>query len=267
VLVVVAVLLALVALAWIFQRRLIYLPDNDSVSPAEEYIEGARDVTLSTSDGLDLAGWHIAPRSSDRDTTIVVANGNAGNRSGRAPLARALSAEGFTVVLFDYRGYGGNPGSPSEEGLALDVRAARRFVVEDLETPPERIFYFGESIGTGVVTELATEHPPGAMLLRSPFVDLAAVGRVHYPFLPVGLLLWDRYPVAAHIAEVEVPVTVVYGTDDAIVPPDQSRLVAAAGGAVETVAIEGAGHNDRVMLDGPELVAAVLALADRAADP
>jgi pimeloyl-ACP methyl ester carboxylesterase len=167
------------------------------------------------------------------------------------------------VLLFDYRGYGGNPGHPSEEGLALDVRAAHRFLV-DQGVAEDRLLYFGESLGAGVVTELATEHPPAGLVLRSPFTDLAAVGRVHYPFLPVGALLRDRYPVVEHIGRVNVPTTVVYGSSDGIVPPEQSRAVAeAAAGQTTLVEIEGADHNDLALLNGRELIDAVVDLASR----
>jgi pimeloyl-ACP methyl ester carboxylesterase len=110
------------------------------------------------------------------------------------------------------------------------------------------------------VTELATEHPPAALVLRSPFPDLATVGRVHYPFLPVRLLLRDRYPLAEQLARVDVPTTIVYGADDAIVPAQLSRAVAAAAaGPTRLVEIEHTDHNDRALLDGPELIAAVVA--------
>jgi len=161
------------------------------------------------------------------------------------------------VLLFDYRGYGGNPGRPSEAGLALDVRAARRFLVEEAGVPPERLVYYGESLGAAVVAELATEHPPAGLVLRSPFVDLAAVGERHYPFLPVRALLRDRFPTAEHVARVAAPVTVVWGSADAMVPAEQSRAVAAAGHA-RTVVVDGADHNDRVLLDGDALVRAVV---------
>jgi alpha-beta hydrolase superfamily lysophospholipase len=85
-------------------------------------------------------------------------------------LARALARAGLAVLLFDYRGYGGNPGRPSEQGLACDVRAARRFLVEEAEVAPARLLYYGESLGAAVVTERATEHPPAGLVLRSPFV-------------------------------------------------------------------------------------------------
>jgi len=247
----------------VFQRSLIYLPSQDPVPPAHEVIDGARDVILETSDGLDLHAWFIPAGASGNGFTVLVANGNAGDRSLRSPLARALAERGFAILLFDYRGYGGNPGSPSEEGLARDARAAYRFLIAR-GVPDERVLYYGESLGAAVVTELATEHPPAGLVLRSPFTDLAAVGQVHYPFLPVRLLLRDRYPVVEHVQRVNVPTAVVYGTGDSIVPPEQSRAVAQAAGAATTIVeVEGAGHNDLVLLNGRELIEAVVGLAAR----
>jgi fermentation-respiration switch protein FrsA (DUF1100 family) len=253
------------ALLWGLQRRLIYLPSPGPVSPVGQMLPGARPVSLKTSDGLELGAWFLPAAEGSRNAAVLVANGNAGNRAARAPLAKALAAEGISVLLFDYRGYGGNPGSPTADGLALDVRAAYRFLIHEARIDPDSLIYFGESLGAAVVTELATEHPPGALVLRSPFVDLASVGRVHYPFLPVGALLKDRYPVADQIARVEVPTTVVYGSADSIVPPEQSIAVArAAGGPARTVTLDGVDHNDRALLDGRVLVEAVLDTARRA---
>jgi fermentation-respiration switch protein FrsA (DUF1100 family) len=250
---------------WGLQRRLIYFPASSRVPPASEALPGAREVRLDTADGLRLGAWFLPARTPERDVVVLVAHGNGGDRSLRAPLAVALSEVGLSVLLFDYRGYGGNPGSPTEDGLALDVRAARRFLVEQAGVGPERLLYFGESLGAAVVTELAIEHPPAGLLLRSPFVDLASVGRVHYPYLPVGTLLRDRYPVARQLARVSVPTTVVYGTEDSIVPPAQSRAVAAAaGGPTRVVTVRGADHNDPALVDGADLIQATVELADRA---
>ena len=254
----------LLSLAWAFQRHLIYLPSTAAVPPATTVIPAGRDVVLHTSDGLELGAWFIPASEPDRGFTVLVANGNAGNRAARAPLARALAEEGLSVLLFDYRGYGANPGSPTEDGLARDARAARTFLVEEGGVSPTRLLYFGESLGAGVVTELASEHPPAGALLRSPFVDLATVGEVHYRFLPVKSLLRDKYPLVEHLADVKVPATVVYGTEDSIVPPDQSRAVAAAAPLLaELVEVVGADHNDPALLDGDQLVAAVVALCER----
>jgi uncharacterized protein len=194
----------------------------------------------------------------------LVLPGNAGNRHARAPLATALHARGLGVLLLDYRGYGGNPGRPSEDGLARDARAARRHLLESEGVDPADLVYYGESIGAAVAAGLAVEHPPAGMVLRSPFTSLTDVAGVHYPFLPVDRLLRDRFEVAEHVAQIEVPTIVVLGTADGIVPATQSRAVAeAAAGPVELVEVPGADHNDRVLLDGPELVDAIERIATR----
>jgi uncharacterized protein len=258
-----AVVGVLLAGMWAFQRSLIYYPSRGPVPHAEEVIDGARDVILETSDGLHLGAWFVPARAPAHGFTLLVANGNAGDRSLRSPLAEALAEEGFAVLLFDYRGFGGNPGHPSEEGLARDARAAYRFLIEE-GIPADQLLYYGESLGAAVVTELATEHPPAGLVLRSPFTDLATVGQIHYPYLPVRALLRDRYPVVEHISRLNVPTTVVYGTRDSIVPPEQSRAVAeAAEDGTTIVEVKGAGHNDLALLNGRELIAAILGLATR----
>ncbi|GAA0911310.1 alpha/beta hydrolase [Nonomuraea longicatena] len=251
VLVTVVVAVVLLGLLWVVQRKLIYLPDPSPVPAAASVLPGGRDVGFTTSDGLRLGAWYVPGR---RAVTVLVTGGNAGNRLDRAPLAAALAREGFAVLLMDYRGYGGNPGSPSEEGLLRDARAARDFLDGE-------VLYFGESLGAAVATALAAERPPAGLLLRSPFTELADAGRHAYPFLPVRLLLRDRFPVRDRLATLRVPITIVYGTADTIIPPAMSRAAAPPGARLVEVA--GAGHNDRVMLDGPQLIAAVNALADR----
>lgn len=262
--IVVGVLL-LFGVLFVFQDRLVYFPDPSGVGRADEAVPGARDVSFQTSDGLRLGAWFVpAAPGSDLRMAVLVAHGNGGNRAHRAPLAAALARAGFSVLLFDYRGYGGNPGSPSEEGLDRDARAAVAALAAQPAIRADRVLYFGESLGAAVVTRLGTERPPTGLLLRSPFADLASVGERRLPFLPVRLLLRDRYPVVDQIARVPAPTTVVYGTRDSLVPPEQSRRVA---GAAEfpawTVAVEGADHNDRVLLDGPQLIQATVDLARR----
>lgn len=266
------VVILLLGLVWGFQRSLIYLPDTSAAPPAATaFPQGQapppRDLTLHTDDGLELKAWFVpAADEADRGVTVLAAPGNAGHRESRVPFADALREAGFSVLLVDYRGYGGNPGRPTEEGLALDARAAVQALQDELGVAPERTLYFGESLGTGVVVELAQAHPPAGLVLRSPFPDLAEVGARHYPFLPVHTLLWDRYPTLERIAGTDVPTTVIYGESDSIIPPELSRAVAGnAAELYEEVEIPGADHNDTAMFIGTELLAAVERLADHAA--
>lgn len=269
VLVLVGALLAGVALLWTGQRRLIFQPDSTPVPAAARLLDGAVDATLSTEDGLDLRALYVAAPT-PRDpagcrTTVLIATGNAGNRAGRVPLARALRGAGFGVLLLDYRGYGGNPGDPTEAGLAADARAAHSFLTGEAGLAPDELIYLGESLGGAVVTRLATDHPPAGLLLRSPFTELADVAERQFPFLPVRWLLRDRFPVADLTVGIDVPTTVVYGTEDTLVPPELSLAVAArSAGAVSVVPIEGADHNDPALTHGPDLIAAAVDLAKRA---
>ena len=244
----------------LLQRRLIYFPDSARVPPAGEVIKGARDVTLRTSDGLALGAWYVpAASASDLDMAVLVAPGNGGNRSGRAGLAAELSRRGLDVLLLDYRCYGGNPGSPSEDGLVRDAMAAALFL-EDQGYPAARTIYFGESLGSGVVAALQAQRPPAGMVLRSPFTELADVGAHHYPWLPVRILLRDRFETTSLLSGSAVPVTVIYGDRDSVVPSALSAEVAdEATTLVERVVIPGADHNDAVMF-GPRVADAVARL-------
>lgn len=243
------------------QRSLIYLPDRGDLPPAATVLPGARDVTLSTSDDVPLGAWFLPP-SGTCGAAVLVAHGNGGNRGDRVGLAKALGARGFGVLLFDYRGYGENPGSPSEAGLARDVRAAREF----LAGTGEPIVYLGESLGTGVVSELALTDPPAALVLRSPFTSLADAGRAAYR-IPVGWLLRDRYPVRDNVSRLGGPIAVVYGDRDTVVPTAQSRVVAQtardAGADVLEVEVPGANHNAPELTEGGALIDAVVEVARR----
>src|SRR5215510_7682411 len=209
--------LVVIALAWLLQRRLIYLAEPGQVPAAATTIHAGEDVAFDTADGLRLRGWFV-PATGHGSATVLVLGGNAGNRVARAPLAAELSRAGLSVLLVDYRGYGGNPGSPLEPGLLADARAARAYLAARGDVDPARLVYFGESLGAAVAVQLAVERPPMALVLRSPFTSLADVGRVHYPFLPVGLLLRDRYASIERVGGLRCPVLVLAGAGDGIVP-------------------------------------------------
>ena len=238
------------AVLWLFQRRLIYFPASE-VPPLLEILPGARIVTISTDDGLTLTGWFLAPPAPT--AAMLVLNGNAGSRADRAPLARALVDHGYEVLLFDYRGYGGNEGSPSEEGLALDAAAAFAALAEVATV--DRLILFGESLGAAVAARLAVESPPAALVLRSPFSSLEAVAAVHYPYLPARRLLRDRYDTLEPVRMITAPVLVVAGSADRIVPTHLSREVyEAASTDAHWALIDNADHNEPALSFGQPLM-------------
>lgn len=240
-----------------FQRQLIYFPDPTDPGAAGDTIAGAEDVRFTTSDGLDLEAWFVPPdQATDRGLAVLYAPGNGGNRASRAGIAGELSDRGLGVLLLDYRGFGGNPGSPSEDGLARDAKAAAE-ALEQLGHPPGRTILFGESIGSGVVARLLADlesagRPPAGAVLRSPFPDLAEVGAHHYPVLPVRALLRDRFAVEEHLRGSAVPVTVIRAEEDSVVPSRLSAQVAEiVPNLVEHLVLEGVDHNDPAMFGAP----------------
>lgn len=255
---------AVLALVWLGQRQLIYFPDTSSPSPDRSGLPGAEAVTFTTGDGLRLAAWFITGSGSSPRPTVVVFNGNAGHRGYRASLAAALRAHGLNVVLTDYRGYGGNPGAPTEQGLADDARAARAYLLSRPDVDPARLVFFGESLGAAVALRLAVEHPPSALILRSPFASMTLIGQHHYPMLPVRLLLRDRFASIERADQIRCPVLVIAGTRDSIVPIDHTRRLFDAIAAPKALVEVDADHNDEALLDGEEMIQAIVAFLVKA---
>lgn len=229
-------------------RRFIYFPDHRVPPRDPPGIEG-EGVTLHTADGLALSAWYL-PAGGGR--AAVLCNGNAGNRADRLPLSAGLQRRGLGVLSLDYRGYGGNPGTPGEEGLIADARAA----ADHLASRPgvSRLVYFGESLGAAVLIGLAERRPPAALVLRSPFTSLPDVARAHLPLLPGGMID-DRWDSIGRIASIDAPLLVLAGTADTVVPYGQSvHLFEAAPGPKRLVTFEGADHNDPVLTFGARLL-------------
>jgi fermentation-respiration switch protein FrsA (DUF1100 family) len=265
-LIVVGIALALLAYLYLTQRSMLYFPDSAGPSSALPP-GGAEALELETADGLRLGAWFLPATVGSIEgpgPAVLVFNGNAGDRSHRLPLAVALAERGYAVLLFDYRGYAGNAGSPSEEGLRADARAAAEALATRPEVDPERIAYFGESLGAAVAGGLATERPPAALVLRSPPPSIAEMGRHHYPYLPIiDALLMDRYPLVEQIGNVQAPLLVIVTETDEIVPARMSRRVfEAAGEPKRQVTVNAAHHNDPALLAGEEMVAVVVGFLD-----
>jgi uncharacterized protein len=262
----------IVVVIGLFQRRLIYLPQQaDSIPPrAAGFASGQiHDVSFTTDDGLTLHGWHLLPGGIACDTSaecdaqlkeaervVLYFPGNGYNRSVRASECRCFTDLGAHVFLFDYRGYGENPGSPSEALLASDARSVWEYAVRERGVLPARIIVYGESLGGAVATRLAAEHclaktPPGGLILCGTFSSLVDAGDAHYPWLPVRLLLIDRFPSVDRIGAVSCPVLHIHGDQDEIVPIDLARKLFAAvpeksasGVPKQFIEVAGGGHND-----------------------
>ena len=255
----VAAIGAVLTLFWTMQRRLMYFPAAYVPTPDEIGLMPVEPVTFETADGLELSGWFLAASGPSPRFTVLVFNGNAGNRADRGPLAAALHRHGMQVLLVDYRGYGGNPGTSSESGFAADGRAARAYLLDRSDVDASRLVYFGESLGAAVAVGLAVEHPSAALILRSPFTSMADVGQHHYPFLPVRLLLRDTFPSIDRINRIRSPLLVIAGERDRIVPIQQSRRLYEAASAPKTLVVfPEADHNDYELLAGDGMIQAIV---------
>lgn len=245
-----ALLAVVAALMLLFERRLIYFPTRDHDATPRALGLAHEEVDLRTEDGVRLHGWFL-PVAGSR-LTLLVCHGNAGNISHR--LDRALLAQAHLrtdVLLFDYRGYGKSDGVPDEEGTYRDARAAWRWLIAKGQSPG-RIVIFGESLGAAVALQLALDTEGAhALVLESPFASVPEMARAVYPFLPVWPLVRTRYDNLGKVKRLRVPLLVLHGERDDIVPFAQGRGVFdAAPEPKRFFAIPGAAHNDTYVVGG-----------------
>ena len=236
--------LALAAGMYLFQRSFMYFPDPSPALAADYQLEGFTTTTLTAADGTALTAW--IHKAKEGMQTIVYFHGNAGHLGYRAEKFRSFAAAGFGLVAVSYRGYGGSEGSPSQPGLYSDAAAALTYAREVLKIPEHSLILYGESLGTGIATYLATKHPDIALLvLEAPYRSVEARAKEIYPYLPVRYLIKDRYPLVALLPAVNAPVLIFHGTEDVIVPFAHGQAVyAAASDPKRFVVFEGKGHTN-----------------------
>lgn len=219
-------------------------PHHFSSSPASAGVPEMQVVTLETADGLILKAWYCPP-TQPQFPTIVYFHGNAGNIGLRGPIIKPFLEEGYGVLLVTYRGYSGNPGEPNEAGLYQDGRAAIGFL-QRRHVPEACIVLYGESIGTGVAVQLATEYRVGALILQSPFTSLGDVGQLHYPFFPVKWMIKDYFNSLEKAKQIHSPTLVLYGNRDDTIPTQLSiQLYEALPAPKHLEPLADIGHNDR----------------------
>lgn len=234
---------AMLVFLFFYQRNLMYFPDRSRPDPASYGVPGIEIATAATEDGLALQGWYFPPR--ENKPVIAYFHGNASNFANRLPKIGAYLNAGYGVLLAEYRGYGGNPGAPSEQGLYKDARAFLQWLTQQKQIPPARIVLYGESIGSGPAVQMASETAPAALVLEAPLSSASAMARRSYPYVPVNLLLRDRYDNLSKIGRIKTPLLIVTGEKDTIIPPAHSRAVfEAASDPRYYVTLPGAGHND-----------------------
>lgn len=238
----------------------IYHPDGVP-DPADAAAAAMEVVRYGTADGLTLGGWYRAARPGQ--PTLVYFHGNAGHLGGRLILVQPYLEAGYGVLLAGYRGYDGNPGRPGEAGLYADGRAALSWLA-GIGVAHDRIVLFGESLGSGVAVQMAVERPVAGLVLQSPFTSVVDVGQDKVPWLPVSLLMTDRFDSLSKIPRITAPLLLIHGEADRVVPVQFGRRLFEAAPEPKTpYFVAGAGHND---LHGFGISEVVIAFLETLAD-
>lgn len=233
---------ALVGLAFAFQRNLLYAPDARRVPPAAVGLSNVSEIVLQRPDGAQIIGWYGKAKAGRR--TVLYFHGNGGGLANRAARVAAYMAEEEGFFIVSYRGYSGSTGRPSEQANVDDAKAAHDWLVEQGVSAADIVLY-GESLGSGVAVQVAVDRPVAGLILDAPFTSIPAIGQHHYWYLPVGLLMLDRYPSRRLISRVRTPLLIIHGERDEVTPVGMGKQVFEAANEPKTLSIiAGAGHND-----------------------
>lgn len=238
----------------VLEDSFIYLPSRTlTATPADAGL-AYETREFGTTDGVRLHGWYI-PHPAAR-YTVLHCHGNAGNIGHRVRLYRRLHDLGLAVFGFDYRGYGKSDGKPSEAGLYLDVRAAWAELTSTPGIRPPSVIIVGRSLGSGPATQLATEVGAAALVLETPFTSVPRLARTLYPLLPTQLLLRTRFDNLAKMADVGLPLLILHGDRDEVIPAAMGRALFDAAHEPKTWHLLRGGHNDFDVVSEPRYVAA-----------
>jgi pimeloyl-ACP methyl ester carboxylesterase len=241
--------LAGLGFSWV-ESRMIYYPTR----PLEALPSGRgwayEDVELRTSDGVRIHGWFV-PAPERAGPTLLLLHGNAGNISHRFEKLAILRDIGVDVLIIDYRGYGKSEGKPSERGLYRDAEAAYDYLTRQRGLDPDRVWLYGESLGSAVAVELAARRKVGGVILEAAFTSIGDVGQAMCPFLPMRWVLGQRFHSLGRIAKIQAPILLLHSRDDEYFPLSHAeRLARAAGGRARLVTLQG-GHNDAFLVSEP----------------
>ena len=232
------------------EDRFIFHPSAEIVQTPLQVGLQFQDHFFTSADGVRLNGWFIPRR--DARATLVWFHGNAGNISHRVENIKLLHDRvKINVFIFDYRGYGRSTGSSSEEGIYRDGAAALGFIKQQLGVEAKNLIIFGRSLGAAVAAEMALRFPCQGLILETPFTSIRDMAKAVFPVLPIGPLLQTRFDVREKVAKVKVPLLVLHGDRDDLVPYEQGEKVfAAARAPKEFYTIHGATHNDTYLVGG-----------------
>lgn len=250
---------AVCVLVHFMQPRLVFHPRAELEADPSDAGLPFENLTLTAEDGTPIHAWFIPGEGEGGGAGLagVFCHGNAGNLSHRLDTMKILRGLGIDMLYFDYRGYGRSGGKPTEEGTAMDARAAYRWLTQEKGAKPERVVAWGRSLGGAVAARLADEQRVGALVLETAFTSIPDMGQRMYLFLPVRLLASTKMATLEHLRRVRVPVLIAHGTADETVPYDMGRTLLEAAHEPKTFLELAGGHNDFFLVMGDDYAVAV----------
>lgn len=223
-LVILLVVYALVAaMLYIFQRKLMYFPEKAELLPQIFGLNGFERVIFATQDNLTVTGFYRPPEGDKK--TIVYFHGNAGHIGYRASKLTAFAKRGFGVMAVSYRGYGDSFGSPSEAGIYSDARASIDYLLAIKNLIQDQLVFYGESLGSGVAIQMATEYEPALIVLEAPYTSVVARAQEIYRIFPARFILKDRFDSVSKLPKLKAPLLVFQGEKDVVIPPHHARAL------------------------------------------
>lgn len=242
------------ALLFLFQDTLAYYPQigREIHSTPREHGMGYEALTLETADGERLDAWFVS--ATQARGVVLFLHGNAGNISQRMDSIAMFHRLGYSVLIFDYRGYGRSSGKPSEAGLYRDTQAAWVHLIRQRGIAPARIVLFGESLGGALAARLAAQVRPGALVLSSVFTSVPDLAADLYPWLPARWLARMRYDTTTALAQTRCPVLIAHSPDDEIVPFRHGQQLFKVAPEPKVFLELAGGHNDGFIFMRPQWV-------------
>jgi fermentation-respiration switch protein FrsA (DUF1100 family) len=221
-LVLIFIYLIFLAFIYFYQRNLLYHPNENNYSEDILTVKVEK-VKIQTSDNLQLNGWFHKKNLSDYKT-IIYLHGNAGTLENRIHKLNHFEDIDVNFLIIAWRGFGGNKGKPTEEGLYIDGKSAVNWILEQ-GVKEENIVLYGESLGTGIATEIAQNENYAGVILETPFTSMVDAAKKFYPYIPIRLLLKDRYDNERKVKNINIPILIMHGEKDTIVPISMGKRI------------------------------------------